>query len=100
MSDERIAEVMLREDRSTDGEVSLLEAYVEESGDLVIEGYDLGESVEKVWGDSDYEYWRRVKCEHVPMVLLQLIKDRFSSDVKFHEWLSEKGIPDEFTSWV
>lgn len=96
----RIAEVTLREDRAPDGEVSLLEAYVEEGGDLVIEGYDLGKTVKEVWGDTDYEYWRRVKREHVPTVLLQLIKERFSSDVAFHDWLKEKGIPDEFSSWV
>lgn len=99
MSNKKLAEVMLRENRTPDGEVSLLEAYIEEGGDLVLEGYDLGESVKKVWGDSDYEYWRRVNREHVPMVLLQLIKDRFTSDVAFHEWLSEKGIPDDFTSY-
>src|SRR5438552_3506468 len=100
MSDKKLAVVTLREHRGPGGEVSRLEAYVEEGGDLVIEGYDLGKGVEEVWGDSDYEYWRRVKRGHVPAVLLQLIKERFSSDVAFHKWLSEKGIPDEFSSWV
>jgi hypothetical protein len=96
----RIAEVTLRDDRGPDGSWISLDAYVEEGGDLVLSGYDRGATVKEVWGDSDYEYWRRVKCEHVPTVLLQLIKDRFSSDVAFHEWLEEKGIPDEFSSWV
>lgn len=30
------------------------------TGDLVIEGYDIGPRVEELWGDSDYEYWLRV----------------------------------------
>jgi hypothetical protein len=88
MSDNKLAVVTLREHRGADGEASFLDAYVEEGGDLVIEGYDLGKSVGKFWGDSDYEYWRRIKREHVPTVLLQLIKDRFSSDGEFHAWLS------------
>ena len=66
----------------------------------MLEGYDLGETARRTWGDSDYEYWRRVKREHVPRVLMELIKDRFTSDVDFHEWLKSKGIPDEFKSWI
>ena len=50
-----------------------------------------GKSVKQIWGDSDYEYRRRVKREHVPMVLIQLIKDHFSSDVAFHDWFSERA---------
>jgi hypothetical protein len=100
MSTGKLAQVTLRDERSADGEVSLLEAYVESGGDLVIEGYDAGASVKRAWGDADYEYWRRVKREHVPLVLLHLIKERFASDVDFHKWLREKNIPDEFSSWT
>jgi hypothetical protein len=32
-----------------------IEAYFDD-GKLVIEGQDIGETVEEVWGDSDYEY--------------------------------------------
>lgn len=91
--------VKLREFRQN-GSLSLLDAYQAENGDLVLEGYDRGPDVAAQFGDSDYEYWRRVRKEHVPRVLLELIKDRFDSDVKFHEWLQAKGIPDEFSSWT
>ncbi len=30
-----------------------------------MEGYDIGDDVEKYWGDGDYEYWVHVKAEHV-----------------------------------
>lgn len=93
-------EVMLKEIRSDDGSVSWLKAYLDKNGDLVLERYDLGGQVEEFFGDSDYESWRRVKATHVPEVLLQLIKDRFTSDVAFHDWLESKGIPDEFSSWA
>jgi hypothetical protein len=33
-----------------------IEAYFDEHGNLVIDGYDIGKRVEEVWGDSDYEY--------------------------------------------
>jgi hypothetical protein len=58
--------ISLKEVRSSDGEVSLLEAYIDNNGDLVLAGCDLGEPVREVWGESDYEYWRRVRAEHVP----------------------------------
>ncbi len=50
-----------------------------------MEGYDIGEDVEKYWGDSDYEYWVHVKAEYVPDVLLNLIKEQFNSSAKFME---------------
>jgi len=100
MSGNKTARVILREQRTDDGEVSLLEAYMDDDGALVVAGCDLGKTVEAVWGDSDYEYWRKVSPEHVPFVLTQLIKDRFDDDTAFHDWLVGKGIPDTFSSWV
>ncbi len=90
---ERKHSVTLKEARSDNREVSLLEAYFDENGDLVLAGYDLGESVREMWGDSDYEYWRRVKAEHVPEVLLQLLTERFQDDSEFRRWPeTKKGI--------
>lgn len=86
----------LRHERS----LSLLEAYLDGQGDLVLAGYDCGPDVAARLGDSDYEYWRRVRQPHVARVLLELLKDRFDSDVAFHQWLQAKGIPDEFSSWT
>ena len=82
------------------GDVRVLEAYVAKNGDLVLEGQDLGPKVEEIWGDTDYEYWRTVPAKHVPKVLLQLIKDRFTSDLDFHAWLESKGIPNKFENYV
>ena len=100
MSREKIARIVLKDQRSPDGELRKLEAYVEDNGDLVLEGYDLGDTVEEWWGDADYEYWRRVERQDVPRVLLELIKDRFESDTAFAEWLKEKGIPNKFDNWI
>ena len=99
MDSEDMFRVTLSEYETEDGEFHRLVAYIDADGTLVLEGYDLGKSVREVWGVSDYEYWRRVRREHVNRVLLELIRDRFSSDVKFHKWLESKGIPDEFFSY-
>jgi hypothetical protein len=33
-----------------------VEAFFNDAGSLVVEGYDIGKTVEAYWGDSDYEY--------------------------------------------
>jgi hypothetical protein len=33
-----------------------VEAFYDDAGNLVVEGYDIGKTVEEYWGDSDYEY--------------------------------------------
>jgi hypothetical protein len=44
-----------------------------EGDNLIIDGYDIGDFVEKYWGDSDYEYSTTVKAEEV-MKLYMLFK--------------------------
>jgi len=80
-------------------EHNILEAVVNPSGDLLLEGCDAGPLAEKFLGDWDYEYWRVVKAPQVPLVLLHLIKDRFHKESEFASWLQEKGIPSEFSSY-
>ena len=71
-----------------------------DDGSLVLEGHDLGSTVAKFWPDDEYEYWLTVPANYRDTVLLWLIKERFSSDVEFREWLDEKGIPHEFANWT
>lgn len=97
--DRNESKVELRRHESETGEFTSLKAYDAENGDLVLEGYDCGEQVEAHWGDFDYEYWRRVKAVSVPRVLLELIKDRFTSDAGFSDWLKSKNIDCEVESW-
>ena len=94
-----IHEIALREERTKE-DFSTLVAKIEENGDLMLEGYDLGESPKKFWGDSDYEYWRTVEKKYKDTILLWLIKERFNSDSDFSDWLEEKGIPSKFMSWI
>ena len=99
MAEEPKYEATLRDQKDEKGG-SWWAARVDADGDLVLEGYDHGEFVEEFWGDSDYEYVRLVKAEHVPKVLVELIRDRFRTDSEFGTWLTEKGVHNEFQSWV
>jgi hypothetical protein len=92
--------VTLRDTTFPSGIKSNLVAYVDTDDTLVLDGYDIGETVESIWGDSDYEYWVKVKSQDKNKVLLELIKDRFTSETDFQKWLESKNIPSTFSSWV
>ncbi len=74
-------------------------ARVEDSWDLVLSGQDMGETVEQVFRESEYEYWLTVRAGDVPKVLLELMKERFKDETDFRGWLETKGIPSEFHNW-
>jgi hypothetical protein len=95
----KIREIIMSEVR-TEKDYSKLIAKIDDDGDLVLEGYDVGETPEKYWGDSDYEYWLTVNKDYKDTILLWLIKERFENDSNFKDWLDEKGIPSQFYSWV
>jgi hypothetical protein len=88
----KIREVVLRE-RRTKKNVSILVAKIGNDGDLILEGYDVGEAPKEFWGDSDYEYYRVIKKDHKDTVLRWLIKERFDTHSEYDLWLREKGIP-------
>jgi hypothetical protein len=86
--------------RSNGNEVHSLIAEIKENGDLILSGYDCGQSVKEYFGDFDHEYWLKVKAENISTVLLYLIKDQFKSDTGFRKWLEEKVIQFNFTSFT
>ena len=121
--------VRLFRDKSGSTCVNISVSIDPENGDLVWEGYDIGDFVEKYWGDSDYEYWLLIKStfkqavlsalirdrerEGKPLekttasndeLLLRLISEKYSNDpgafTKFWNWCKELGIPAEFSSYA
>jgi len=42
-----------------------IEAYFDTNGNLVIDGYDIGKTVNEYWGDSDYEYTTTILPDEV-----------------------------------
>ena len=64
-----------------------IDAKIEENGDLLISGQDVGELPSKFWGDLDYEYWLNVASENKDRVFKSLI-----------EYCDQVGIPASSTS--
>ena len=86
--------------KTKENETHRLNAEITDSGDLVLSGYDCGQSVKEFFGDFDHEYWLTVKTENVSSVLLHLIKENFKNDTEFREWLEERNIQFEFHSYT
>jgi hypothetical protein len=70
------------------------------SGDLRIEGYDIGTGPKEFWGRDEYEFWQTVDGGWKDTLLLELLAERFKSVSEITNWLDEKGIPHRFNSWV
>ena len=83
-----------------DRDKRFLDAKIDDAGNLVLEGFDIGDSVEEFWGDSDYEYWLTLSQEWKDTVLLLLIKERFKLSSDFQTWLESNEVPYKFESWV
>lgn len=93
-----------------------IEAYFNEKGDLVVEGYDIGAKVEDAWGDSDYEYVTTIPRQELEKLytlmkvqygsqeeLLQAIAKKYNSNTcysEFNDLLSSNGINSEGFSWT
>lgn len=84
-----------------------------DEGDLNISGYDIGESVKRMWGDADYEYDITVKKDDLSGVLkalktrqtdlLNTIEAKFSGNEafsSFQKFLDNHGIPYDYFTWA
>ena len=56
--------------------------------------------VREFWGDFDYEYWITIKEDYKDTMLLHLLKEKFDNQDALKEWLKEKNIPWDFTSYA
>ncbi len=95
--------------------LNLRDVELEQSGDLVVSGYDLDPDLAKFVGSTDWEGGARVKAADIPGLhavlqdelgegrLLDLIEKKFGGTIKalthFEAWLNEHGIPWESTRW-
>jgi hypothetical protein len=77
---------------------------ITDAGDLVFSGQDVGDAPEKFWGDSDYEYWLHISAADKDRVLLALIQKIYFGNSQlvseFKDFLTSKGIPSKFGSYV
>lgn len=87
------------------GETSrFIDASINDDGDLVVSGQDVGKAPLEFWGDSDYEFWVYVPSKYKDHVLLALLEELYggngSAVSDFREFLKSRGIHSEFDTWV
>ncbi len=99
--------VILREQQSA-GDSRFLCAKLNDSGDLVFEGQDMGTGVQKVLGCSEYEWVWTIKAADMTLLkkalgvegdVLQVVAEHFKGDkaADLHGFMTEHQIP--FESW-
>ena len=75
---------------------------IEESGDLIFSGQDIGSAPEEIFGDSDYEYWLTVPAAAKDRLLLALLEKHYAGDAlvvsTLRELMESKEIPCSFFS--
>ncbi len=80
-----------------------IHAEITDQGDLLLSGQDLGDAPKEIFGDSDYEYWLRIKAADKDQLLLALIEKIYAGNMmvisELQEYLKAKEIPSEFTSF-
>jgi len=86
-----------------------------EEDELIIDGYDIGKTVEEVWGDSDYEYVMTIPTDSLPPLyrllgvevgkpktLLKAIAERFHGNDCFSalgDFLEKNNIDHKTFTW-
>ena len=99
--------VVLRKERS-ESDYRFLSAEIDENGDLVIDGQDLGGGVDSAFGCSEYEWSWTVRAKHIGQLkialgsrrnILRTLKKRFSDQkaAGLYEFLQKSKVP--FEGW-
>ena len=80
-----------------------IDARIQESGDLLLSGQDIGEAPEQIFGKDDYEYWLTVPAAEKARVLLALIEKIYRGNPsvisELKEFLESRKIPCEFHTY-
>ena len=56
-----VKKIKIYDYQTKENEHHSLIAEINDDGDLILAGFDSGQSVKKFFGDFDYEYWLTVK---------------------------------------
>lgn len=80
-----------------------IDVRIDDEGDLLFSGQDIGDAPEEIFGDLDYEYWLTVPAAEKDRVLLTLIEKFYRGNAsvvsEFRELLESKDIPCHFHSY-
>ena len=103
----RPKKIVLREER-TEADYRFLGAEINDNGDLVFDGQDLGTGVEGAFGCSEYEWSWTVRAEHISELkiaigskgnILRTLKKKFSNEkaADLYAFLQNSKVP--FEGW-
>jgi hypothetical protein len=80
-----------------------IDVQIDDKGNLLFSGQDIGRAPEEIFGDLDYEYWLTVPAAEKDRLLLALIQKFYHGDASvisgFRELLESKDIPHQFHSF-
>jgi hypothetical protein len=80
-----------------------IDVRINENGDLLFSGQDIGSAPEEIFGDSDYEYWLTVPASEKDRLLLALIEKHYAGDAlvvsTLRKLMESKQIPCSFHSY-
>jgi len=76
---------------------------IDENGNLLFSGQDIGSAPDEIFGDSDYEYWLTVPASEKDRLLLALLEKHYAGDAlvvsTLRELMESKEIPCSFHSF-
>jgi len=79
-----------------------IDVRINENGDLLFSGQDIGSAPEEIFGDMDYEYWLTVPAVEKDKLLLALIEKHYAGDAlvvsTLREFMESREIPHSFFS--
>ena len=79
-----------------------IDVRIDENGNLLFSGQDIGNAPEEIFGDIDYEYWLTVPAAEKDRLLLALIEKHYAGDAMvvstLREFMESKEIPCGFYS--
>jgi hypothetical protein len=77
---------------------------LEDDGAIKMDAQDMGPTVTRIWGDSDYEFWVHIAPAALPKLAFELLHEKFAGQLgavdAFRDWCEAHGIEHEFGSWV
>jgi len=86
-------------------EIAVVSAGFNDDGSLRINGWDMGSTVEEIWGDDDYEYWIVIPPGEIPKLSIELLRHAFNAEAPLRfsdlrKLCEEAGIEVEFGNWI
>ena len=79
-----------------------IDVRIDDKGNLLFSGQDIGDAPDEIFGDLDYEYWLTVPAAEKDRVLLALIEKVYRGNAtvvsEFRDFLKSKNIPCQFYS--